>query len=131
MNLKQLQEFLVVAQERQITSAAKRLYMAQPPLSYQMKRLESELGVKLFTRNSYGVELTSAGRVFQGYAQKMIKVRQAAEEALSQEKAGKMGTIHLGLISSTGPLIPNQAIRQLTTITRKLILTFGKATLCK
>lgn len=114
MNLKQLQEFLVVAQERQITSAAKRLYMAQPPLSYQMKQLEKELGVKLFTRNSYGIDLTPEGRTFQVYAQEMVKTRQAAIEALDQEKTGRLGTIHLGLISSTGALVPNQALRQLT-----------------
>lgn len=115
MNLKQLQAFLVVAQERQITAAAKRLYMAQPPLSYQMKQLEKELGTKLFTRSSYGIELTPAGRTFLTYAQQMVKVRQAAEEALSQEKTGQMGTVHLGLISSTGELLPNQALTQLTT----------------
>lgn len=114
MNLKQLQAFLVVAQERQITAAAKRLYMAQPPLSYQMKQLEKELGTKLFTRSSYGIELTSAGRTFWAYAQKMVKLRQAAGEALNQEKSGRMGTVHLGLISSTGRLIPNQAMLQLT-----------------
>ena len=44
MNLKQLKYFLVVAEERQITSAAKKLFIAQPPLSYQLKQLEKELG---------------------------------------------------------------------------------------
>lgn len=115
MNLKQLQEFLVVAQERQITSAAKRLYMAQPPLSYQMKQLEKELGVKLFNRSSYGIVLTTAGKTFQSYAQKMVMTRQAAVEALDQERTGKLGTIHLGLISSTGMLVPNQELQQLTS----------------
>lgn len=113
MNLKQLQAFLVVAQERQITAAAKRLYMAQPPLSYQMKQLEKELGVKLFKRNSYGIELTTAGETFQTYAQQMVKLRQAAGEALSQDKTGRLGTVHLGLISSTGELVPNPALTQL------------------
>lgn len=115
MNLKQLQEFLVVAQERQITSAAKRLYMAQPPLSYQMKQLEKELGVKLFNRSSYGIVLTAAGKTFQSYAQKMVMTRQAAVEALDQERTGKLGTIHLGLISSTGILVPNRDLQQLAS----------------
>jgi DNA-binding transcriptional LysR family regulator len=114
MNLKQLQAFLVVAQERQITAAAKRLYMAQPPLSYQMKQLEKELGVKLFLRNAHGITLTSAGRTFQDYAQQMVKLGQAAGEALSQEKSGRIGTIHLGLISSTGKLVLNPMVQRLT-----------------
>ena len=114
MNLKQLQAFLVVAQERQITAAAKRLYMAQPPLSYQMKQLEKELGVKLFLRNAHGITLTSAGRTFQGYAQQMVKLGQAAGEALSKEKSGRIGTIHLGLISSTVELVPNTGMQHLT-----------------
>ena len=115
MNVRQLQEFLVVAQEKQITAATKRLYMAQPPLSYQMKQLEKELGTKLFTRNSYGIQLTAAGESFQRYAQKIVRLAQSAEEELNQEQKGELGTIHLGLISSTGSLIPNQAMQQLTT----------------
>ena len=59
MNIKQLKYFLVVAEERQITSAAKKLYIAQPPLSYQLKQLEKEVGVQLFVRTAHGIELTS------------------------------------------------------------------------
>lgn len=54
MNLKQLKYFLVVAEERQITSAAKKLFIAQPPLSYQLKQLEKEIGAQLFIRNAQG-----------------------------------------------------------------------------
>lgn len=49
MNIKQLKYFLVVAEERQITSAAKKLYIAQPPLSYQLKQLEKEVGTQLLS----------------------------------------------------------------------------------
>ena len=47
MDLKQLKYFLTVVDERQITAAARKLHMAQPPLSQQMKLLESELGTEL------------------------------------------------------------------------------------
>lgn len=114
MNIKQLRAFLVVAQERQITAAAKRLYTSQPPLSYQMKQLEKELGVKLFVRSAYGIRLTEAGRTFQHYAQKIVSLERQAHDELNQEENGEAGQINLGLISSAGELIPNTAMRVLT-----------------
>lgn len=66
MNLKQLQYFLAVAEEGQMTAAAKRLHVAQPPLSYQIKQLELELGVTLFNRLPQGVTVTEAGKLLVG-----------------------------------------------------------------
>lgn len=114
MNLKQLRYFLVVAQERQLTSAAKLLYIAQPPLSYQMKQLEKELDTKLFIRGSHGITLTEAGKVFQRYAQQVISLTQQTTEEIHKEQKGISGVIRLGLISSAGNIIPNQGIQELT-----------------
>ena len=50
MNLKQLEYFVAIAEERQITAAARRLNISQPPLSYELRQLESELGVTLVVR---------------------------------------------------------------------------------
>lgn len=105
MNLKQLRQFLVVAQEHQITSAAKLLYTSQPPLSYNMKQLEKELGTKLFMRESHGIELTDAGKVFQRYAKQIVSLADNVKEEVQREQAGTMGTIKLGLMSSAGKLI--------------------------
>lgn len=105
MNLKQLHQFLVVAQEHQISAAAKLLYTSQPPLSYNMKQLEKELGTKLFIRESHGIELTEAGKVFQRYAQRVVNLTGNVKEELNREQAGTMGTIKLGLMSSAGKLI--------------------------
>ena len=58
MNLKQLDYFIAVAEEKQVTAAAKRLNIAQPPLSYQLKQLEKELEVQLLKRTAHGVQLT-------------------------------------------------------------------------
>lgn len=111
MNIKQLRQFLVVAQEHQITSAAKLLYTSQPPLSYNMKQLEKELNTKLFIRESHGIELTDAGKVFQQYAQRVVTLSDNVREEVQREQAGTMGTIKLGLMSSAGKLIPSQVLQ--------------------
>lgn len=113
MNLKQLRYFLVVAEEKQITSAAKRLYIAQPPLSYQLKQLEKELGAQLFKRTAHGIELTDAGQIFQSYANEIISLAQNAENQVHKTISGELGTIAIGMASSSTGLIPMTSFNEL------------------
>lgn len=115
MNLKQLKAFLVVAQEHQITAAAKLLYTSQPPLSYQMKQLEKELGTSLFIREAHGIELTTAGKAFQNYAQQIVSLANDAKEELDREQKGTLGSIRLGLMSSAGDTLFKFPIQQFTS----------------
>ena len=63
MDIRKLRYFIVIAEEKQLTRAAQRLHMAQPPLSRQLSLLEQELSVNLFERNSRNMHLTEEGKI--------------------------------------------------------------------
>lgn len=108
MNLKQLRYFKAVAEERRITAAAQKLNIAQPPLSYQMELLESELGVPLLKRGPRGVELTDAGELLYKRAEQILGMASAAEHEVRSYGQGIRGTLSLGTISSSGGVVPNR-----------------------
>jgi len=97
MELRHLRYFVAIAEERSFTRAAERLWTAQPGLSSQIRRLEAELGVRLFDRHTRGVDLTDAGELFLERARAALA---AAEDALATGRdlvAGLVGTVRLGL----------------------------------
>lgn len=102
MDIKQLTYFCAIAEEGQITNAAKRLHMAQPPLSYQLKNLEEELGVRLIERGSRKIKLTSAGRMLYKRAKQILNLTEETVYELKDFSQGIQGTISIGTISSSG-----------------------------
>lgn len=102
MDIKQLKYFYVIAEEGQITSAAKRLHMAQPPLSYQLKSLEEELGVKLVERGSRSIKLTDAGLILYKRAKQILSLTKSTKDELKDFVQGTHGTLSIGTVSSSG-----------------------------
>jgi len=102
MDIRQLKYFLTIAEEEQITSAAKKLNMAQPPLSQQLKLLEDELGVKLVERGSRKLQLTEAGQLLRNRAEQILELTEATTKELKDFNEGISGTLLIGAVSSSG-----------------------------
>jgi len=113
MELRHLRYFVAVAHEGHITRAAERLHIAQPPLSQQIKALESEIGAPLFERHPRGVALTDAGRSFLGDAEAILAAVDQAAQRARRSARGETGRIAVGFTTSAPfhPLVA-RAIRE-------------------
>src|SRR6202041_2218567 len=100
MELRHLRYFIAVAEEGHITRAAERLGMQQPPLSQQIRALETELGVQLLRRKPRGVELTAAGRARLDDARPILAHIDHAFAAPRRTARGEQGRIAVGFTSS-------------------------------
>jgi DNA-binding transcriptional LysR family regulator len=102
MELRHLRYFVAIAEERSFTRAAERLWVAQPGLSTQMRRLESELGVQLFERHTRGVDLTAAGELFLERARTALAAADVARATGQDLEEGLVGSVRLGIVAGAG-----------------------------
>jgi DNA-binding transcriptional LysR family regulator len=105
VEVRQLEAFVAVATELHFGRAAERLYMGQPALSGLIRRLEGELGTRLFTRTTRQVELTGAGEELLGRSKAILDDIAAAAAAVQAVTAGEIGTVRLGITPPVAPVL--------------------------
>ena len=97
INLDLYRIFYVVAKEGSISAAANILFISQPAITFQIKKLEEQLGLSLFTRTKHGMLLTDEGRILFGYVKNGIENINNGENALSNLKNLDSGIIRIGV----------------------------------
>src|SRR5690625_1237475 len=96
MELRQLEIYCALAQERHFGRTAARLHIAQSSVSQQLQRLEREIGVPLVQRTSRRVELTAAGTLFEEQAREVLTKLERATQAVRLLAGEHEGTLYVG-----------------------------------
>jgi DNA-binding transcriptional LysR family regulator len=116
MELRHLRYFVVVAEEQNVTRAAERLHVSQPPLSRQIRDLEQELGVELFRRTAKSLALTEPGKIFLNEARAVLLRAEQAVMTVRAVATGERGQLRIGYAPSlTVELLP-KALRAFESV---------------
>jgi LysR family hydrogen peroxide-inducible transcriptional activator len=105
MELHQLRYFVAVARFRSFTRAAEREHVSQPSLSQQIRKLEDELGVRLFDRLGRRIKLTAFGERFQQHASRVLEEISGARQEVEEFLKLKRGTVAVGAVPTVAPYL--------------------------
>ena len=105
MDIRTLYYFVTIAEELNITKAAEKLCMSQPPLSSQMKALEEELDTVLFIRGKRHLQLTESGKLLYRHAKEILSLVSKTSEEIRAMGKGMQGRIAIGLVEGSAPNI--------------------------
>lgn len=100
MDIRLLEYFVAVADERNVTRAAERLYAAQSTVSAGLRSLEQELGVALFERTTRSISLTPAGEDLLSSARSIVDEWESMREAASESRTGLRGRVSIGTFTA-------------------------------
>lgn len=107
MEIQQLRYVVALAQELHFLRASEKVYVTQPTLSQQVKKLEEELGTPLFERSNQFVKLTPAGEKFLPYAVSILDTVRNGMNVIQEDQKEIRGVVHLGVIPTICPyLVP-------------------------
>jgi DNA-binding transcriptional LysR family regulator len=98
MDIRQLRNFLAVADLSSFTRAAESLHLSQPALSHSVAQLERELGTRLFERKKRSIELTTSGAALVPAARRAVRALADAEQAIAEVEG-----LHGGRVDMTAP----------------------------
>jgi DNA-binding transcriptional LysR family regulator len=113
VELRQLRYFVAVAEELHFRRAAERLYVAQPAVSEQIRKLEAELGVRVFDRTPRGVALTEAGTALLDEGRQVLQQADAAQRAARSAHQRGHSRLRLGYGPDALPACVPRALRRL------------------
>ena len=116
MDLRQLRTFCIVAEELNLTKAAERLHMTQPPLSRKIKTLEEELGSRLFIRGNQGLSLSATGQYLYDHAHQLFDKVESITKTIQRIERGEKPLLNIGFVPSVFhdqlPLFVRELIRK-------------------
>lgn len=129
MELKTLRSFIVLAEELHFRRAAERLHIAQPALSQQIKQLERQLGIELFSRSSRSVALTAAGTAFLTEALRTVAAADRAVETAQSIALGDGPRLAVGFLAqaaaeNTSTILADFKLRRPEAVVQLRALTF-------
>ena len=110
MELRHLRYFVAVAEELHFRHAAERLYVAQPAVSEQVRKLEQELGVRLFDRTNRSVSLTVPGAALLDEARGVLRQAEIAQQAARSARDREVGRLRIGYMPDALPAPVLQAL---------------------
>ena len=100
MEIRQLRAFVAIAEAKTFTAGAKRVHVTQAAISMQIRQLEEEVGLPLFTRTPRRVLLTEAGELLLERARKILREHDAAVEEIAEIAGAEYGRLRIGSASA-------------------------------
>ena len=128
MELRHLRYFVTLAEELHFGRAARRLHLSQPPLSMQIKALETEIGTQLLARTRRHVELTTAGAVFLREAREILSRVEQATASARRAGRGEIGELSVGFVTIADYSVLPRVLSEFRTQHPAVRLTLREAT---